>query len=92
MGLLLLPVRKHDESNVIWQKWLPVAHGERDTLGPTGRDEFPSFIARSRSNPASVTVDRAAWRALWQQTETWLQAQDVFEKSHRWSGDAEVCA
>lgn len=59
---------------------------------PTGRDEFPSFIARSRSNPASVTVDRAAWRALWQQTETWLQAQDVFEKSHRWSGDAEVCA
>lgn len=59
---------------------------------PTGRDEFPSFIARSRSNPEDVTVDHTQWVNLWKQTETWMYAQDQFEKSHRWSGDAEVCA
>ncbi len=59
---------------------------------PTGRDEFPSFIARSRQNPDSVSVDYPAWVNLWQQTEAWMRVQDTFEKSHRWSGDAEVCA
>lgn len=59
---------------------------------PTGRDEFPSFVARSRQNSASVTVDHAAWVQLWRQTEAWMYAQETFEKSHRWSGDAEVCA
>jgi hypothetical protein len=57
---------------------------------PTGRDEFPSFVARSRQNP--VTVDHAAWVEMWRQTEAWMYAQAAFEKSHRWSGDAEVCA
>lgn len=59
---------------------------------PTGRDEFPSFIARSRQNPASVTVDYTQWVELWRQTEAWMLIQDAFEKSHRWSGEAEVCA
>ena len=59
---------------------------------PTGRDEFPSFIARSHQNPASVTVDHSAWVDLWQQTKAWMLVQEAFEKSHRWSGEAEVCA
>jgi ectoine hydroxylase-related dioxygenase (phytanoyl-CoA dioxygenase family) len=59
---------------------------------PTGRDEFPDFLARSRQNPASVTVDHAAWVDLYRQTEAWMHTQAEFEKSHRWSGDAEVCA
>ena len=59
---------------------------------PTGRDEFPSFLARSRQNPDSVTVDHAGWAELWRQTEAWMIAQEAFEKSHRWSGEAEVCA
>lgn len=59
---------------------------------PTGRDEFPSFVARSRQHPASVTVDHSAWVDLWRKTQAWMYAQEAFEKSHRWSGDAEVCA
>lgn len=59
---------------------------------PTGRDEFPSFVARSRSNPESVSVDYQKWVELWQQTEAWMHAQEHFQKSHRWEGDAEVCA
>ncbi len=59
---------------------------------PTGRDEFPDFLARSRRNPASVTVDHAAWAEMWRQTEMWMYAQEEFKKSHRWTGDAEVCA
>lgn len=56
----------------------------------TGRDEFPAFVARSHTEP--VTVDHAAWVDLWKQTEAWMYAQEAFEKSHRWSGEAEVCA
>ncbi|MCA9882364.1 MAG: phytanoyl-CoA dioxygenase family protein [Anaerolineae bacterium] len=59
---------------------------------PTGRDEFPSFVARSRNHLADVMVDHAAWVELWRQTEAWMVTQENFEKSHRWSGDAEVCA
>lgn len=66
-------------------RYQPIGH-------PTGRDEFPSFVARSRSNPASVTVGHAQWVDLWKQTEAWMLAQEHFEKSHRWDGDAEVCA
>lgn len=59
---------------------------------PTGRDEFPSFIARSRMNPDRVNVGFEEWVQLWKQTEAWMYAQEQFEKSHRWDGDAEVCA
>ncbi len=59
---------------------------------PTGRDEFPSFVVRSRSNPDNITVDYEQWVDLWKQTESWMLAQEQFEKSHRWDGDAEVCA
>ena len=30
---------------------------------PTGRDEVPGFVARSRRSPERVTKDAAAWRA-----------------------------
>ena len=59
---------------------------------PTGRDEFPDFLARSHQNPAAVTTHHSEWVEMWRQTEAWLYAQEAFEKSHRWSGEAEVCA
>lgn len=32
---------------------------------PTGRDEFPGFVARSRSNPDSELRDAAQWTQMW---------------------------
>ena len=31
----------------------------------TGRDHFPEFIARSRSNPSSELRDWRAWKNMW---------------------------
>lgn len=59
---------------------------------PTGRDEFPAFVGRSRQNPDSVIDNHQAWVDLWRHTEAWMNVQDAFEKSHRWLGDGEVCA
>ena len=58
---------------------------------PTGRDEFPSLIVRSRQHPDSVQ-DYAYWR------DSWLAARDRLgsligrEPTHRWDGAAEACA
>jgi len=93
-GVLLMHRRMHHSSTpnrtngIRWSfdlRFQPIGQ-------PTGRDEFPAFIARSHQNPASVTVDHPAWVNLWQETEAWMMVQEAFEKSHRWSGEAEVCA
>ena len=57
----------------------------------TGRDIFPGFIARSKTQPQNVLSDPVAWEKLWRDTRDRLalEEQVVF---NRWSADAAVCA
>jgi phytanoyl-CoA hydroxylase len=59
---------------------------------PTGRDEFPAFVARSRTNPASELHDFEAWRQLWADARSAILEAEQERKTHRWDGDAPVCA
>ncbi len=58
---------------------------------PTGRAEFPGFVARSRQHPESVLTDHRGWARLWQEARERL-AKTEREKKHRWSEDAPICA
>ena len=59
---------------------------------PTGRDELPGFVARSRSNPTQELHDYDQWQERWQQAKARLIAQAIREKTHRWDSDAPACA
>ena len=58
---------------------------------PTGRAHFPSFVARSRSNPASVMTDWHDWRDLWVAARERLAIKDHIP-IHRWTSDSPACA
>jgi ectoine hydroxylase-related dioxygenase (phytanoyl-CoA dioxygenase family) len=58
---------------------------------PTGRSQFPEFIARSRSNPASELRDWRAWKAMWEETRHRLALSEHIPQ-HRWDADAPYCA
>ena len=58
---------------------------------PTGRDEFPSLIVRSRKNPDQVQ-SYEEWRDSWHEARDYLAGLTERPPTHRWTGDAEVCA
>lgn len=58
---------------------------------PTGRDEFPSLIVRSRENPAQVQ-SYEEWRDAWYAARDYLASLEERPVTHRWSADAPVCA
>ena len=58
---------------------------------PTGRDEFPSLIVRSRQDPAQVQ-SYEEWRDDWQATRDYLAGLSERPATHRWSADAPLCA
>ncbi|NNE54076.1 MAG: phytanoyl-CoA dioxygenase [Sulfitobacter sp.] len=58
---------------------------------PTGRAHFPSFVARSRANPASELRDWRAWKRMWEEARTRLAGAPHIE-IHRWTSDAPHCA
>ncbi len=58
---------------------------------PTGRDQFPGFVARSRSHPDSELHDWRAWRQRWEAARLHL-AHVPHIPQHRWQGDAPHCA
>ena len=58
---------------------------------PTGRSQFPEFIARSRKNPASELRDWRAWKAMWDETRHRL-AHSEHIPQHRWAASAPYCA
>ena len=58
---------------------------------PTGRSQFPEFVARSRSIPGTELRDWRAWLRSWQDTRTRL-AVSPHMPQHRWSADAPYCA
>lgn len=58
---------------------------------PTGREAFPGFVARSRSNPEEELRDPALWAGMWSETRRALSFGEapVF---NRWRADAPACA
>lgn len=58
---------------------------------PTGRAHFPDFVARSRTQPATVLQDWQIWRNLWEEARKNLSAQTHIP-IHRWNSDAPHCA
>ena len=58
---------------------------------PTGRAHFPSFVARSRSDPASELRDWRQWKAMWEDARDRLAARPHID-IHRWDAHAAACA
>ncbi len=58
---------------------------------PTGREEFPATIVRSRAHPEHVVTDWRVWAESWLDARTQLADRPMI-KSHRWSGDDPACA
>ena len=59
---------------------------------PTGRPEFPGFVARSRLDPESELRDPEAWAGLWRGARDRLAAQPAAKPAHRWRGTEPGCA
>ena len=59
---------------------------------PTGRDIFPGFIARSRSDPAAELHDHRAWQQTWAEARDRLIDHDNSMLIRNWSADAPWCA
>jgi phytanoyl-CoA hydroxylase len=59
---------------------------------PTGRSEFPGFVARSRQHPESELRDWRAWDQAWRTARAALAKQGSRAKKHRWNEDAALCA
>lgn len=58
---------------------------------PTGRAQFPEFIARSRANPAMELRDWRGWRDTWLTARAHLASVPHIPQ-HRWQAGAPHCA
>jgi len=58
---------------------------------PTGRSQFPDFIARSQSDPSSELHDWREWQRLWQAARIQV-ANSPHIPQHRWTADSPACA
>lgn len=53
---------------------------------PTGRDEFPGFVARSRNHPDAVLTDHRQWAQLWHDARARLIVRGAVDFRSRWKG------
>ena len=58
---------------------------------PTGRGQFPDFVARSRARPETELTSAARWRKMWEEARANLSQAPVSE-FYRWDQDAPYCA
>ena len=58
---------------------------------PSGRDHFPSFVARSRAQPDSELRDWRVWKQMWEDTRHRL-AHTAHIPQHRWPTSGPFCA
>ena len=58
---------------------------------PTGRSEFPGFVARSRSNPETELRDPDAWHDMWRDARDRLAVVDD-PTYNRWTESNPACA
>lgn len=56
---------------------------------PSGRDEFPGFVARSRQHPESELHDYRQWAKLWHEARSRLVARGTVDFRSRWRGVAQ---
>ena len=60
---------------------------------PSGREAFPSFVARSRRDPRAVVSDPQQWRGLWEAARAqMIENPDAPWRWNRWRADAALCA
>jgi len=59
---------------------------------PTGRPQFPEFVALSQTHPQNVLKDADVWAELWRQARIELSTPDAPRTYHRWDGTHPVCA
>lgn len=60
---------------------------------PTGRPEFPGFVARSRSNPESELRDPVVWEERWLETRSRMSAHpELVGAFYRWKEGDPGCA
>ena len=57
----------------------------------TGRDHFPSFVARSRAKPETELRDWRKWSSLWEDTRRRVANSPHIEQ-HRWPTSGPYCA
>lgn len=58
---------------------------------PTGRPQFPEWIARSKEDPSSELRDPLEWKAMWDAARRQLSNVPVTE-FYRWDQNAPYCA
>ena len=58
---------------------------------PTGRSQFPEFIARSKKHPENELNDWKKWREMWEAAR-YHEANVEHLAQHRWGNDAPYCA
>ncbi|MGD9711415.1 MAG: phytanoyl-CoA dioxygenase family protein [Thermomicrobiales bacterium] len=58
---------------------------------PTGRPDFPGFVARSKAKPETELHDAATWSALWQEARRALSVGET-PKFNRWDPNSPACA
>ena len=58
---------------------------------PTGRPQFPEWVARSRKDPSTELRDPAQWTRMWDEARAQLSSVPVTE-FYRWDQNAPYCA
>ena len=58
----------------------------------TGREHFPEFVARSRSNPTKELRDWRVWQEMWFSTRARIAVSEHINQHGRWSADGPYCA
>ncbi len=58
---------------------------------PTGRPDFPGFVARSRAHPETELHDPEAWSEMWAEARSAL-SQGEIPKFNRWDPNSPACA
>lgn len=79
---------RNESSGVRWSfdlRYQPVGQ-------PTGREWLPSFVVRSRRNPASEVHDWRVWAEMWRSTRDAIAANPESVKPRRWTGTEQECA
>ncbi len=58
---------------------------------PTGRDHFPSFVARSKAKPETALKDWRVWKGLWEDARHYAATHPHIPQ-HRWPTSGPYCA
>lgn len=85
--LVIHPLVKHDSAHNMTRDEVRWSYDLRyQPIGqPTGRPEWPGFVARSRKDPDSVVTDHREVERRWLETRAWM-AETKAHLVRRWKG------